>query len=123
MGIDELILPIVRGGKSRADIESMLPHGTFLYVDDFSNVTYLAQYLLHLDANDEEFLKFFEWRKTRTVVNKYYHRHTVGNKEGIFCRLCDMIHGRESLPPQVDVEKTLQWWRNGWCDRPYNGPR
>ena len=57
----------------------------------------LANYLHYLSENDEEYLKYFEWRR----VNKLQHYQA-------FCKLCEMLHD-PSLPAK-SYPNIHKWW-------------
>ena len=54
------LVPVVMGG---ADYKGLAIPGSYINVLDFSSLKELAEYLLYLDKNDEEYNKYFEWKK------------------------------------------------------------
>ena len=45
------------------------PPGSYINALDFDSVEDLANYLLFLDANDDEYLKYFKWRENYIVYS------------------------------------------------------
>lgn len=61
-GLRNELVPVVYGPK-KSDYLGIAPRNSFIHVDDFNqNFTKLVEYLNFLDKNDEEYLKFHEWR-------------------------------------------------------------
>jgi len=100
------VVPVVMGAR-KADYAAVAPPHSFIHVEDFQSAAQLAEYLLHLDANDRLYNEYFAWkdqRLGRSVDAKFW------------CRLCALAHddsGRESWYNDVDA-----WWRHpGSCTR------
>lgn len=51
-------VPVVWGAK-RKDYEKVSPPKSFIFVEDFSSMKDLIQYLNYLDQNDEEYMEYF----------------------------------------------------------------
>lgn len=75
------IVPIVFGGF---DYEKNLPPHSTIDVRKFKSPKHLAQYLIYLDENDEEYLKYFEWKREFKITGM--------KKDKGFCRLCEILH-------------------------------
>ncbi|CAG7786957.1 unnamed protein product, partial [Allacma fusca] len=71
------MVPVVYGLGNYAHIAP--PH-SYINALDFPNTKALAEYLLHLDKNDHEYLAYFEWRRNYAMGDN-------GDKVQ-FCALC-----------------------------------
>ena len=90
------IVPIVMGGVNYTNI---LPPHSFIDVTDFQSPEHLAAHLHFLVENDEEYLKYFHWKKDYTIK-------TIGIHEP-FCKLCELLHGENKFLSDFDLE---EWW-------------
>jgi len=66
----------------------------------------LAKYLNHLDGNEEEYLRYFEWRWNSPGIEALPH---FTNKP--WCSLCEMLHNA-SLPYR-SYRNIQSWWFDG----------
>jgi len=71
------VVPVV-AGPARSDYEKLIPKDSFIHVDDFASPEDLAAHLQFLDQNDEEYLKYFEW-KERTAEGQHGVDHIQRN--------------------------------------------
>lgn len=56
-------VPIIFGGSWYEKFVPRKDMPSFISASDFESPKDLARYLIYLDRNDEEYLKYFEWRK------------------------------------------------------------
>lgn len=79
-------VPVVLGA-TKAEYEAVAPKGSFIFVEDFTTVASLVNYLKYLDDHDEEYLKYFRWIEAAHSL--------LPEPKGAFgfCRLCRQIHG------------------------------
>ena len=88
------VVPIVMGGGNYSDI---LPKHSYIDVKDFESAKALADYLKHLDKNNGEYLKYFEWTKN-------YHWYVKLAR----CELCRKLN--DPTEPYKSYENFTQWW-------------
>lgn len=64
------VVPVVLGGKSKADYSQTLPPNSFIYAKDFDSPQKLANYLHLLDTNDTLYNEYFRWKSAYQVYNR-----------------------------------------------------
>ncbi|XP_046907338.1 4-galactosyl-N-acetylglucosaminide 3-alpha-L-fucosyltransferase 9-like isoform X1 [Hypomesus transpacificus] len=92
-------VPVVLG-PSRQNYEEFIPADSFLHVDDFPNQKELADRLLFLDKNDEEYMKYHSWRKNYKVKGWYFGLEHA-------CRSCDYIRREKRY---TAINNLNQWY-------------
>ncbi|XP_071104549.1 LOW QUALITY PROTEIN: glycoprotein 3-alpha-L-fucosyltransferase A-like [Haliotis cracherodii] len=97
-GLQHDVIPIVMGG-SPSDYRRAAPPHSFIHVDDFESPSALAEYLKHLDQNEDLYNEYFLWKGTGSFINTFF-----------WCRICSLLHDVDSRPPSwfSDVDN---WWR------------
>eukprot|EP00934_Nitzschia_sp_Nitz4_P001515 Nitzschia sp. Nitz4//scaffold13_size275219//33021//34454//NITZ4_000842-RA/size275219-snap-gene-0.33-mRNA-1//-1//CDS//3329535918//1515//frame0 len=84
----------------QANYSHLAPPHSHINTFDFDSAKELAEYLLELDLDDEQYLSYFWWQE-------YYQT---------MCRLCDKLHN-PSEPSSV-YDDLSYWWRgSAECDR------
>jgi len=63
------------------------PPGSYIHTKDFKSPKALAEYLIRLDKNPSEYLKFFEWRKQYQLITTDMSLTTVA-----WCGFCTKLH-------------------------------
>ena len=89
--LDQNIVPVVRGD---GDYSAVGPPNSFINTKDFSSVKELADYLLHLDKHDDEYIKFLKYKeyyKLDNITGPGQISHCPGFDNG-FCRLCKKLN-------------------------------
>ena len=76
-------VPII---MSNAKVEQYLPKNSYINVFDFKSIEDLANHILYLDKNFDEYFKYFTWRTKWTVDT-----HLV-TRPGVKCDLCDLLY-------------------------------
>ena len=76
-------LPIV---MSYAKLDRFLPPKSYINVFNFTTIKQLADYILYLDNNFDEYIKYFSWRKRWKIETFLKVRPRVK------CDLCDLLH-------------------------------
>lgn len=92
------IIPIVFGFN---DYKHLVPPNSVINVDDFKTARDLADYLLFLDKNLEEYMRYMEWKK-------YYWINNDLVKE-MCCNMCKKLHE----PLQQVWYKSMETWSLG----------
>eukprot|EP01132_Coremiostelium_polycephalum_P002903 gene2903-3614_t len=79
------------------DTLQFLPRGSYIYVGDFKSAKELADYLVYLDQNDDEYKKYFKWRTNEKLVREWMER------------IKDVHFDRE----ECEVARIYNQWRSG----------
>ncbi|XP_071511369.1 alpha-(1,3)-fucosyltransferase 7-like, partial [Diadema antillarum] len=69
-------VPVVLGSKKET-YEKLAPPNSFIHAADFGSFDELAAYLKMLDADDDKYRQFYEWKKQGEVVLTYPTRPSV----------------------------------------------
>ena len=91
------MIPIVMGAR-REDYIASAPPGSFIDVRSFSGPKELAEYLKMLAADQKLYNKYFEWKKTWSLIDDRY-----------WCRLCMMLHLRDEIGYFTWFEDYHKW--------------
>ncbi|KAK2166398.1 hypothetical protein LSH36_39g00087 [Paralvinella palmiformis] len=89
-----------------ANYTKYLPPKSYIDVKDFQSPKHLAEYIIHLDNNPDEYMKYFDWKRYYTVVND------IPNSDKVFCELCELLRKKRSF--LLDY-KVADWWENDTC--------
>lgn len=100
----ELVIPVVYSG---ANYSKFAPPMSYINANDFDNPKQLASYLLFLDGNLTEYVKYFWWKKHYNILQDPHPSHAA------FCQLC--IHLHNGYEPSDKRQDVSNWWRNGTC--------
>ena len=93
------VVPIVLGG---ANYSAIFPEKSFINMQEFQSMKELAAYLLLLDNNRTEYLKYFKWKE------KYEISNSKQDFNQAHCRLCDLLHKEEG---EIKIVNNLsRWW-------------
>lgn len=79
------LVPVVMGG---ADYKALAIPGSYINVMDFPSIEKLAEYLLFLDQNDDEYNRYFEWKKHYKVGGCLRARLNMANHYPWMCEVC-----------------------------------
>ena len=69
---DSLAIPVVMGGLSLSDYESIAPPNSFIHVKNFSSPLSLANHLKFVASNPKAFNYYHQWRNTHKLVSRKY---------------------------------------------------
>ncbi|KFD63550.1 hypothetical protein M514_01618, partial [Trichuris suis] len=112
--LNDLVVPIV---FRRKIYEAVGPNNSFIAVDDFDNPEKLADYLKRLHQDDDEYLKYFEWRNH---VDSFGVEHCLANG---FCNLCRKLQDQKeasTVTPSKSAIDTVRWYmQEGTCQDKY----
>nr|CAD2177699.1 unnamed protein product [Meloidogyne enterolobii] len=134
--LKHLIVPIVL--SRRVFKKTKIPDNVYIAVDDFNNTAELAEYLLYLQRNKTEYLKYFEWTKTyrkTTYRSNYYKYSPLGRQSYItatngsfapsynpLCNLCELLHKQHRKHKKYMISNIWNYWKSpnicidNWAD-------
>ncbi|XP_078541469.1 3-galactosyl-N-acetylglucosaminide 4-alpha-L-fucosyltransferase FUT3-like [Lissotriton helveticus] len=93
-------LPVVLG-PTRENYERFLPSDAFIHVSDFPSAKELAAHLRFLDANDEQYRRYFEWRKRlQPVGSTDWTTH--------YCKACQVLQQQLNYKTIPSIAKWYQ---------------
>ncbi|XP_064086233.1 3-galactosyl-N-acetylglucosaminide 4-alpha-L-fucosyltransferase FUT3-like isoform X2 [Macrobrachium nipponense] len=97
-------IPVVMGPKIE-DYWKFLPPNSFIHVDEFQSPYYLAKYLMFLEYNKAEFMKYHAWRSHYKVLNEHgFH----GAHSYQYCRVCEALNYNDPAPKvYYHMERTV----------------
>ena len=76
------MVPVFYGADG---VHKVAPPHSYIDIRDFKSPKHLAEYLLYLDKNDEEYMSYFLWKRHFTVT-----RGDIGIRK-VFCKLCNYL--------------------------------
>ena len=69
---DFLTIPVVLGGISTAEYESIAPPNSYIHVKNFTSPQRLAEHLKYIASNAEAFNYYHQWRNSYTLVSREF---------------------------------------------------
>jgi len=105
-GLSLDIIPVVLGA---AEYKNRAPPKSYINVLDYQSPKELAEFLLKLSADEEEYLSYFWWKRYYTV-----HINERERAAKAMCRLCEKLN---EAPVQEKSYPSLGWWwwQEGHC--------
>ena len=107
--LDTSVVPVVYGGKG---VHKVAPPHSYIDVRDFKSPKHLAQYLLYLDKNDDEYMSYFKWKQN--------YKMTLGDIHStpVFCQLCEYLFKNNTRK----VYRSFNSWffKESQCENPSN---
>ena len=101
--VNNFIIPIVYSG---ANITHFMPPKSYINANDYSTVAELSKYLIYLQYNPQEYIKYFWWKS---------HYKLVNNRA--FCQLCEKLHELNYIEKRQTYADIRSWWYNGSCQK------
>lgn len=99
------IVPVVRGGTSRAQYEAYVPEpNAVIYADDYSGPKALAQYLKNVSHNEDLYGRHLSWRDRFTRYCPPYEKQRVG------CQLCRALHNSTLMRKSRVLNRVSDFW-------------
>nr|XP_014091802.2 uncharacterized protein LOC106618538 [Bactrocera oleae] len=107
------MLPVVFGG---ANYTRFAPPNSYINARDYASIRELTEYLLYLDQNPEEHIKYFTW----------YERYYVRGYSYDLQDICEYLKKADKVKLKVDALKatntTIASWLNENMCQPYELP-
>lgn len=94
-------VPVVYSRLKKENL--FVPPNSAINVDDFRSARELADYLLYLDQNESEYLKYFEWKK---------HYRIDHPSKVVPCDICKKLHTEQDVVSTYD-DLVGWWWKKG----------
>lgn len=103
LAMENSMIPVVYGGANYSEVAP--PH-SYIPVNNFRSPKVLAEYLHFLDTNEDEYLKYFEWR------NNFKVAFASG-----WCTLSKMVaqvdqNMKKGMAPLKVYTDLAGWWEN-----------
>ncbi|KAM7378324.1 hypothetical protein PAMA_013293 [Pampus argenteus] len=90
-------VPIVLG-PPRQNYEDHIPGDSFIHVHDFSTPKELAERLLYLDKNNDEYMRYFDWKSKFQVKSHYFGQEHA-------CKTCGYLQKHRGYQAFHDLNK------------------
>ncbi|ODN00831.1 Alpha-(1,3)-fucosyltransferase C [Orchesella cincta] len=94
------LVPVVYGGTGAEDYSLIAPTDSYIDARNFETPKDLADFLLFLNKNEQEYLKYFRWKSTSKVVSG----------QG-WCNICQKVFERVQIPMQ---KRNYKWYKDLW---------
>lgn len=102
--MNRAIIPIVYNG---ADMSKLLPPKSYINAEDYETPKELADYLLFLANNPDEYLRFFWWKEHYKLSQLHYA-----------CYLCQKLNERDPKKEIVPYASLETWHKKDTCRSP-----
>ncbi|EGC31093.1 hypothetical protein DICPUDRAFT_157080 [Dictyostelium purpureum] len=87
--------------------QKYLPEGSYIYAGDFSSAKELSDYLIYLDQNDDEYLKYFHWRFNQVVIEKWININGYPYRANSRTWICSLFQHYQKWERGLVPNKTL----------------
>ena len=102
------VIPVVRGG---ADYLKFIPKHWAINTADFNSTKQLANYLIYLQKNPDEYVKYFMGKDTYSIITYKGCRNRP-----FWCELCAKLNNPSE--PTRYYEDITTWWGKQDCKKP-----
>ena len=114
------LVPII-WGPQKSDLKSLLPKYSYIYFEDFANVSSLVNYLKYLKQNQTAYLEYFKWRLNKHschyplyTINDSNNTETLTSPENSkingFCNLCKKLNAKEHIRTRNVISSLTEIW-------------
>ncbi|XP_078484957.1 4-galactosyl-N-acetylglucosaminide 3-alpha-L-fucosyltransferase FUT6 [Ciona intestinalis] len=109
------VVPVI-WGPLRSDVETLLPTGSFIFVEDYSSPEALVKHILYLERHTSEYLKYFQWRNQPPATLQRKGGDILNYDVTGFCQLCYMLHHDDAVEKETGkrptriVNSLFDWW-------------
>nr|XP_018667425.1 alpha-(1,3)-fucosyltransferase 6 [Ciona intestinalis]XP_026690257.1 alpha-(1,3)-fucosyltransferase 6 [Ciona intestinalis] len=109
------VVPVI-WGPLRSDVETLLPVGSFIFVEDYSSPKALVKHILYLERHTSEYIKYFQWRNQPPPTLKRKRGDILNYDVTGFCQLCYMLHHDDAVEKETGrrptriVNSLFDWW-------------
>jgi len=117
------LIPII-WGPDKSDLEEILPHNSYIYVEDFKTVSDLVTYLNYLKSNRTAYFEYFQWRLRDPGCFYPLYNHVSNqaiaetillkenNKINGFCNLCKKLNNKNYINTSSVISSLEKLWLN-----------
>ena len=103
--LSKFIVPVFLGSK---EVHDLAPPQSYIDVFDFQSPKHLVDYILYLNKSDEEYVKYFQWKRNYNI-----RRNTI-MYTGVFCEFCKYLQGIKK--PNVIHNFTKWFFQESECN-------
>lgn len=104
--INNFIVPVIYSG---ATLSRFLPPKSYIDVNDFETAEDLAKYLIFLEENPSEYIKYFWWRK---------HYKVIRFGDIPFCEICEKLNQPNLNSKRQTYVSIKDWFYKNVCRNP-----
>lgn len=102
-------IPIIMGPATK-NLHKLLPHKSYISVDEFATPRDLATYILYLNRTETELIPYFAWKSQYAVLNEHGY---FKSKSYHYCRVCEALNYNTK---ETKIYKDLEsFWSKNNC--------
>lgn len=103
--IEDNLVPVIYSG---AEMSNFLPPNSYIDANLFETVEHLGDYLKFLSENEEEYLKYFWWKKHYEIRQRWLD----------LCEVCEALNDIKSRDVRKSVESVNKFYFLNKCTVP-----